>query len=394
MMKKEQAKYGSPAGLVLTIVVGFVLYFMLKALGNLNIQVLPDYAELVTNIEQPGNQILWFLINFTEPEFFAGAITTVFLFIGGFIAYALAVKKTKYMGIEICYGQAHIWPWVLASEVLSLFVTEYLFGYLHMFDMGLTWIPTFICVVSVAPSMVLMYGPNVPNLLTGVFLGGVMCTPTAYIISQATASLNIPGAVNNVLAMAVTGIIAGSICHVLPWIKKTEVRPTENINAVAVDTTTAFWVLRRTVADFTEPQFWGSDIASAFVIVGMIIEFILCPGILSGGGSGMLPAVILSQFISGGIGVFLYTQKYRELGWYATYVPVVCTAPAVVLMYGDRMVVILVASIISGIIGAPLADWFNDRKPAYIHGTVSNVMAMAVSTVIVAAAVGLISWIG
>ena len=63
------------------------------------------------------------------------------------------------------------------------------------------------------------------------------------------------------------------------------------------------------------------------------------------------------------IGVFLYTSKYQEKGWYATYVPVVCTAPACILLHGATMPVILVSSIVGGVIGTHIAEWLDDHRP-------------------------------
>ena len=237
-----------------------------------------------------------------------------------------------------------------------------------------------------------MYGPGIKTLLTASVLGAVLCTPAAHWISVATASLGIPGATNNVLAMAITGIIAGSICRVLPWMEKREARPTNNPNAGQINYGSVTWVLRRTIADLSEPQFYGSDIVSAFILVGVCIECVLNPMLLSGG-ANQLPAIILSQFISGGLGVFLYTSKYQEKGWYATYVPVVCTAPACILLHGATMPIILVSSIVGGVIGAPIAGWLDDLKPDYVHGTVSNVTAMAISTVMVSAIISCIPWL-
>ncbi len=390
MKEKKYEKYGSPAGLVLTIGIGFALYFLLQAVhGQLDAGA---YAKLTESIYTPKNQFLWFLINWTEPEFFAGPISTIFLFVGAIAAWLLSISKSRFAGIEICYGSARIWPWVFASQILSLLLTQYLFGYIHLFDLGLSWIPTFIVIVSVPPSMVLMYGPGLVTLLTASILGAVLCTPTAYWISTVTASWNIPGATNNVFCMVISGCIAGCVCRVLPWMKKREIPATNNTNDPGIDYKSPFWILRRTVADFTEPQFYGNDIAGLFVIVGVIIDWLIHPSLLCGG-ANMLPAILLSQFISGGLGVFLYTGRYQERGWYGTYVPVVCTSPACVLLFGATMPVILVSGILGGIIGAPIAHWIEDRRPEYIHGTVPNVLAMTISTVIVAAVISCISWL-
>lgn len=387
---KQRQTYGSFLGLTLTVGIGFALYFLLSMVPA--VQDTSEYESLISSISTPLSQFQWFLINFTEAEFYAGVITSVFLIVGAVVAWQLSVRKTRFGGFEICYGSAHMWPWVFASQILSLAMTEYLFGYLELFGLGGTWIPTFIVVVGVPPSMVLMYGPGIKTLLTASLLGAAISTPSAYWISQATAGLGIPGATNNVLAMAVTGVVVGSICRVLPWMKKIEARPTNNHNIQPIDYSSASWVLRRTIADLTEPQFYGNDVVAVFLLVGVCIEWFVNPTLL-GGGANMLPAIILSQFISGSVGVFLYTSKYQEKGWYATYVPVVCSAPACILMYGATMPIILVSSVLGGVIGAPIAQWLDDRRPDFIHGTVCNVMAMAISTVMVSTVIGCIPWL-
>lgn len=68
-------------------------------------------------------------------------------------------------------------------------------------------------------------------------------------------------------------------------------------------------------------------------------------------------------------------------------------SPVCVLLFGATMPVILVSGILGGIIGAPIAHWIEDRRPDYIHGTVPNVLAMTISTVIVAAVISCISWL-
>lgn len=390
MEQKRVQKYGNPFGLLLTVTIGFALYYLLSLVPAA--QSTTAYTDLISSIHSPSSQLTWFLMNFTEPEFFAGPVSAVFLLVGAAVAWLLSIFKTKYGGIEICYGNARIWPWVFASQLLSLLLTEYLFGFLHLFDLGSTWIPTFIVIVSVPPSMVLMYGPGIRTLLTSSILGALLCTPSAYWISQATVNLGIPGATNNVLAMVVSGVIAGCVCHVLPWMKKVPSKPTDNPNAPEINYSSITWVLRRTLADFTEPQFYGSDVAAVFLLAGVCIDWFLHPSLLTGG-AFQLPAILLSQFISGGLGVFLYTGKYQERGWYGTYVPVVCTSPACVLLHGATMPIILMSGILGGIVGAPIAQWLEDRRSPFIHGTVPNVAAMAISTIFVSAIIQCISWL-
>lgn len=387
--KQHEQRFGSVTGLTGIIAIGFVLYFVLSAAPAMNI--LPSYEQVVSDINTPINQFIWFFINFTEPDFYAGPLSSVFLLAGAAVAWQLGIRKSKYAGFGICYGNASIWPWIFASQMLSLLLTQYAFGYITLFSKGSTWVPTFIVLVSVPASMLLLYGPSIKNLITVSVLGAAISTPAACWIAQVTANWGIPGAANNVFSMVFVGVVAGSVCHILPWMDKVEIIADNNPNVPAEDYYSASWLMRRTIADLTEPLFYGSDIAAIFLLVGVCIEWILNPALLTGGAK-MLPAIILSQFISGGLGVFLYANRYKELGWYATYVPVVCTAPACVIMFGPTMPVIIFASIASAVMGAPLAEWANDNKPDYIHGTVGNVMSMTLSTIILAAVMNCMPW--
>ncbi|MPN58174.1 hypothetical protein SDC9_205875 [bioreactor metagenome] len=62
-------------------------------------------------------------------------------------------------------------------------------------------------------------------------------------------------------------------------------------------------------------------------------------------------------------------------------------------MFGATMPIIIISSVLGALIGAPLAEFANRNKPEYIHGTVGNVISMALSTVIVAAVIECIPWI-
>jgi hypothetical protein len=382
--------FGSLPGLIAINAIGFVLYFGLQAVGGMN--AIWSYEEVFANLKTPTGQFYWFMMNWTEPNFYGGLISSSFLLGGSFVAWRLAVGKSKWAGFEICYGNANLWPWIFASQVFSLLLTLYAFQFITLFDAeGTVWIPSFIVLVSVPASMLLLYGPSLSTFITVSVLGAAICTPVAYWLSQATASLNMPGAVNNVLAMAVVGLIAGSVCNALPWIKKVEIKKIDNSNAPKEDEYSATWLMRRTIADLAEPLFYGNDLAAAFLLVGVILEWILNPAHATSGAK-VLPAILLSQLMSGSIGVFLYTNKYKEKGWYATYVPVVCVAPACVLMFGATLPVIVFSSVLSAIISAPFADYISSRLPPYIHGTVGNVTSMALCTALVAGVMYCTPW--
>ena len=97
-----------------------------------------------------------------------------------------------------------LFPWVLASQLLSLFIAIFILKYTSLFGNGeYTWLPTFITVVGTPPAIMLLYGPSIKALLTGSILGGIMGFPVAFWISNNIIPvLGVPGVVSNVFTMA------------------------------------------------------------------------------------------------------------------------------------------------------------------------------------------------
>ena len=96
-------------------------------------------------------------MNFTEGI----GLLLLFLLIGGLIAWQLYRKNSKWQGFAIAGGSG-AWPWVLASQLLSLFLTIYVL-ILHAFYKRVLWLPTFIVVVGTPPALTLVYGPGWKN---------------------------------------------------------------------------------------------------------------------------------------------------------------------------------------------------------------------------------------
>lgn len=335
-------------------------------------------------------------MNFTEAEFYAGFFASVGLILGGIIAWRFDVRNSKFAGFNICYGK-NLFPWVLASQLLSLFLTIFIFDYTRFFRSGdYTWLPTFIPVVAAPPAIILIYGPSLLTLLTASFLGGIMSFPIAFwFMNNIIPLLGVPGVVGNLLTMTITGILIASICKALPWIKQIPSKPIIR-NVKSEDQTRKemehpFWFVRRVFADFTEPQFYGNEISGFFLIVGICLDWILNVN-HAASATGAIPAIILSQFIASSVGIYLYFNKYVERGWYATFVPVVSVAPACVLMFGTSISIAVTAGVLGAIIGAPLAEYFSDALPDNFHPTIGSVTSMAVTTIIVAVIIKVLPW--
>ena len=376
---------GSVLGLIIVIAIGFAFYFGLNAIGGSTESL--SYNSIIDGIQDNVfKQVQWLLMNFTEPQFYASIFAGIGIIAGGFIAWILAKKNSRLAGFDICYGSSNLFPWVLAAQVLSVGLAIFVYRYINLFDLPeTTWIATFISIVGAPPSVMLLYGPSVPALLTSSILGGLLCPPVAtWLSTYIVGPIGVPGVVANVLTMAITGIAICFICKVLPWIKKVPVKPHRRQPKPDEDVYSTSWFVRRCFAEFSEAQFYGNEVASIFLLVGVVIDWALCAALpVYGNGGTILPAILLSQFVGAAVGVFLYAPRFENGGWYATYVPVVAVGPGCVLMFGGTIPVALFAGALGGIIGAPFADFFAQRMPEGVHGTNANVLSMAISTIIV-----------
>ena len=376
---------GSPVGLVINLAIGFAAYGLLSVLVSLPGLVPPlAYDQLIAGITASvPKQLAWFLMDFTEPEFYASIFAGAGTIIGDAIAWQLARRRSKLAGFSVCYGEHEMFPWVLASQVLSLGLTIFVWRFIDGFSAApdVTFVATFIPIVGAPPATMLLYGPSVPALLTSSVLASLICSPTAtWLSAHVFTPLGLPGVVANVTAMVLTGLAVFMVLKVLPWVKKVEVpdmRPTlspvEDVHAPA-------WAVRRVLAEFSEAPFYGSEIASLAMFAGLILGTVLNPSMNVNGAGDVLPAIVLSQYVSAAVGVFLYAGKFEDGGWYATYVPVVSAGPACVLALGATVPVAVAAGVLGGILGGPLAEFFASLLPEDVHPTVANVASMAATT--------------
>ena len=388
---------GSLAGLAINVVIGFAAYALLSALVGLP-GIVPGlaYAQIIDGITHSlPKELAWFLMDFTEPQFYASVFAGAGTILGGLVAWVLARRHSKLAGFSICYGEHEVFPWVLASQLLSLALTIFVFRFIDGFDAAkdVTFVATFIPIVAAPPAAMLLYGPSVPALLTSSVLAGVLCSPTAtWFATYVTGPWHLPGVVANVAAMAVTGVAIFMVLKIVPWVTKVDVPDMRPTLTPVEDVTTPAWAVRRVLAEFSEAPCYGNEVASLFIFVGLIIGVLLNPAHNVNGAGAALPAIVLSQFIAAGVGVFLYTGKFAEGGWYATYVPVVSTGPACVLALGASVPVAVVAGVLGGILGGPIAEYFASLLPEDVHPTVANVASMAVTTSFVYIAMATMPW--
>lgn len=376
------------------VVFGFVLYWVMLALeGRLEPgSALPSFEPWLDRVSEPFYFFLWFLKDITEAEFYASVLGAVGILLFAFLAYLLDQRRSRWRGYPISYGTG-LWPWILAATLIGLVISVGLWGSLLLPESG--WIPTFVPFVSVPAGIVFIYGRGWRIALTGAVLGALITFPIAYLLIITVLNpLELPGVIGNVTGMWLGGAIAFEICRYLPWLRQEEGPPegeeipeTDEATDLpepppAVDTTLRGWFSRRVLADFSEAQFYGNELASAGLLLGTLLSWVLNP-LHPALGSGFLPAILLSQTLASSVGIFLYYERWRDLEWYPTFVPVVSVAPAAVLAYGGTMQSILLGALLGAVAGAPVAQFVIDRLPNHWHLYVGNTFSMAFCTLII-----------
>lgn len=380
----------------------FLLYWVMLALeGPLESSaVLFSFEDQLAETSGPLYLFLWLLADVSEAEFYASVLGGVGIISFAFIAYLLDQRGSRWRGYPISYGTG-LWPWILASTLIGLAISVYLFGGLLLPESG--WIPTFVPFVSVPAGVVFIYGRGWHVALTGGILGALVTFPIAYLlILYVFEPLALPVVIANVTGMWLGGIIVFELCRFLPWMRREESAPPEGEDIPeadeptdlpqpppAVDPTARGWFGRRVLAEFSEAQFYGTEIASLGLLLGTLLSWVLNP-LHPALGSGLLPAILLSQVVAASVGVFLHYERWRELEWYPTFVPVVSVAPATVLAYGGTMQSILAGAVLGAIAGPPVAQFVIDRLPSHWHLYIGNTFSMALCTLVIVPTLGLL----
>ncbi|WP_205571799.1 hypothetical protein [Arthrobacter celericrescens] len=324
----------------------------------------------------------WFLGDMSEPQFYKSELASLALLAGAGLAWWAGRRRKKWSGAALAYGTG-LWPWLLASAASSLLISNFAFGW--MLDAG--WQPTFVPFVSVAPAVVLVYGPGWKTCLSGAVLGALTTTPLALLLIAAVSRpLGLPAVVACVLAMAAGAALTFAIARKLPWLSlpaepfredpAVAWQPPSSVPGLKGD---AVWAARRVFCDFSEAPFFANELASAGLLLGVATAFVLNPA-LPAYGSGLLPQILFGQALTSAIGVVLWRGWYRDGGWAATYASVVSVAPAAVLATGGSWTGIVGGAVLGAVLAPPVARAVAARLPAGFHPSIGNTVAMAVAT--------------
>ncbi|GLY89514.1 hypothetical protein [Actinoallomurus iriomotensis] len=348
--------------------------------------LLPGYAHWEQQAYTRVPQFLrWWIGDTTEAEFFKSGLGGLGMLAGGWIAHAAGRRGRRWAGFPVACGSG-LWPWMTGSAALGLLLSDVAWGW--TLPASGTWQPTFVPFVSVPPAIVLVYGAGWAVAATGAVLGAALTTPVALLLVDFVClPLHLPTVIGNVTGMWVGALIAFALCRRLPWMppalaaRSTPAPDPPGGTAEPSPDQGPGWVVRRVLADFTEAQFFGNELASIGLVGGTVLTFLLNP-LTPVYGSGLLPALLTSQVIAATVGVLVHRRRWAEHGWYPTFVPVVSVAPATVLTYGPTVQAVIAGAVFGALAGPPLAAWISRRLPPDFHPFIGNVVSMTVCTLV------------
>lgn len=380
-MSKDKANI---QGLLLVFIISFAIYKILLAIPT-GISWF-SYDAIVADINTKfSHKLMWLLGDFTEPYFYKSFLGGLFTIIGATIAYSLLNKNSKYAGFPVAYSK-RMFPRILLGQLIALALSIFVFNFVRFINADTDWVPTFIPVASITPALILVFGASIKKIITSAFFGALLGFPMAYFSKiYIIDPLGFYGVMSNVIPMWLGGIIAFEICKHLPWMVETDLIAvanndvSEEVSAKNMDYSSACWFLRRMLADFTEPLFYGNEMAGIFLILGTIINYILIPdGVCYG--NGLFPAILAGQILTSGIGIFLWQSGYEKFGSFPTFVPIVSVTPTVIIVCGPSIKSILIAAFLGALLAPPLADTINKLNSDMYPPVIGNTLSMFIAT--------------
>lgn len=146
--------------------------------------------------------------------------------------------------------------------------------------------------------------------------------------------------------------------------------------------------LRWFLGDITEPLFYKSDLAALGLLAGAVLAWwanrrrIEWAGSLTYG-TGLWPWVLASASLSLLLSNLAFGWMLDD-GWQPTFVPFVCVAPAMVLLFGSGWRTCITGAVLGAFTVTPLALLFipTVSEPLGLPAVTANVLAMSLGSVI------------
>ncbi|MDD2057864.1 hypothetical protein N5D52_15825 [Pseudomonas sp. GD03860] len=342
----------------------------------------PDYSHLLAHLGEPMARLRWIIGDISEVAFYKHELPALGLLAGAALAHWANRNGKSWQGFAISYGTG-LWPWLVISSLLGLLLSHVLWGW--VLSSG-TWQPTFVAFVSLPAAMVLLFGAGWRVAINGAILGALLVTPASLLlVNYLCYPLQLPVVIGNVSGMAIASVLAFILCRHYPILVQSTPAADSPPSLPVLSTQPEYgglWTLRRVLADFSEAPFFGNEWASLGLLSGVLLAYAISP---TGPayGSQLVIEMIAGQALASFIGVLVWRHKWRTLGWYPTYIPIVSVVPAAVLTLGGSWQVIVLSATLGALMAPPLAHAISQRLPSHMHGYLGNVLSMAVCTLVI-----------
>ncbi|SPO65564.1 MULTISPECIES: hypothetical protein [Pseudomonas] len=348
----------------------------------------PDYAHMMANLGEPLARLRWVIGDISEAAFYKHELPALGLLAGAALAHWANRNGKRWQGFAICYGTG-LWPWLVTSSLLGLWFSHALWGW--TLNSGI-WQPTFVAFVSLPAAMVLVFGAGWKVAFNGALMGALLVTPASLLlVNYLCYPLKLPVVVGNVGGMAVASVLAFILIRRFPLLVRSTASgyTPQALGQIQTDYGIT-WTLRRVLADFSEAPFFGNELASLGLLLGVLLAYILSP---TGPayGSQLVVEIVAGQALASFVGVLIWRRQWMRQGWYPTYIPIVSVVPAAVLTFGGNWQVIGLSAVLGALVAPPLAASISQRLPSHMHGFIGNVLSMAISTLLVLPFISLVA---
>lgn len=197
------------------------------------------------------------------------------------------------------------------------------------------------------------------------------------------------GALGTGLGALASVILAGVLALVLHTLAQQSPRLGPAFEGWAASVSNSpFAAVRWFLGDMTEPLFYKSELAACGLLAGALLAWWagrrgkIWPGQLAYG-TGLWPWVLASASLSLLLSNVVFGRMLDD-GWQPTFVPFVCVAPAIVLMYGPGWRTCVTGAVLGAFTVTPLALLLIPTltAPLGLPPVVANVLAMSLGSVL------------
>ncbi len=390
------------SGLIIMWILALIIYFGMPPLeaklleGN---HILFDYMTwqngAVTNW---GYRFLWAIGDLSEGTVHKALFASVGVIVGGFIAHYLYLKKSDKMGNPVC-ANTGLFPWVVLAAFTGLFVSSALYAG----NLQVGWVPTFLPGCTIPAALVFMYGKGPKVAITGGVVSGIIQFPLGNFGTNLATKIGLPGISGDaVFGMAVAGIVIMLLFPLIPWINPLEKKRMADMKKAEEEAAKnpppklaegelpplpptigegPMWLIKRSLADFTEIYFFGNEIAGLCLIIGLLFSWVLNPAHTGYGGPGLTSAILAAQLMGSSLAIFVNYGNWQKYGWYNTFTASLSQG-AMVLTFGASLPVILIGAVLSAFICPFFAFKVTGLVPKRFHGVVGGTCGMGIAIAI------------